>query len=355
MANYLGAIGTPAGSRPVQGTAVRWFTARRKSPRHRTERLDSPSSRLIRVKWVWPSAGQRYQGMAQLAAVLVSIALAYKVAELTWLVAAHVHPAGAAPRFLLPSEAAPYTQTVATSAKRDLASLHLFGQVPSDETVAAIESVVVPTRLPLVLRGTIASADAGLARALIANDRGEEYSFAADELMFGEMRLETIHPQHVVIRRGDRRELLYFPRDSAGGDGDGTVDSREAVAQTEQETELGPRALTPIREVRNADSLREFRQYVADHPYAFAALTERSAETDSNGRTVGYRLDNVNIAAHFRQLGLRPGDVLTAINDVPVSDTRKLAPLMDAVADMKEIQIHYIRRGQPRVIALGAL
>lgn len=355
MADDLGAIGTPTGFRNRQGAAVRWFTARRRTPRRRSESLDSPSVRSTRVKRVLRYATERYTGMAQWAAMLVAIALAYKLAELTWLIVAYAQPAAAAPHLLVSSEPAPHAQkTASTPAARDLASLHLFGQVPSSETVAVIEPAVTPTRLSLVLRGTIASADSGLARALIANDRGEEHSFAADELMFGETRLETIHPHHVVIRRGDRRELLHFPRDSAGSDVEGAGVNLEAIAQTETETEYGPRVLTPVREVRDADSLREFRQYVADHPHALAALTEKPAETDSNGRVIGYRLDNVTTAGHLRQLGLRPGDVLTAINDVPMGDTRNLAPLVAAVAGMKEIQIHYIRRGQPRVIALGA-
>ena len=356
MADYLGALGPrPAGSRTMQGTAVRWFTARRSSPRRATERIDLPSVRSTRVKWAWPSATERHKGVAHLAAVLVSIALAYKLAEVTWLVVAYVQPGEAAPVLLVPSEPAPYAQKATTSAARDLASFHLFGQAPLSETVAAVDPVVTPTRLPLTLRGTLASADAGLARALIANERGEEHSFAANELMFGETTLETIRADHVVIRQGERRELLRFPHDTTVDTADGASVASVPIEQIESESELGPTILTPLREPRDANSLSEFRKYLADHPHAFTALTEKPAETDPSGRVIGYRLDNVNTAAYLRQLGLRPGDVLTAINNVPLSDSRNLSPLIHTAASMEEIQIHYTRRGQPRVIALGAL
>lgn len=356
MADYFGAIGPPpAGSRTMQGTAVRWFTARRRSPRRRTKPIDLPSVRLTRAKWAWPSATEPYKGMAYLAALLVSIALAYKLAEVTWLVAAYIQPEGAAPRLFFWSESAPNVQTASTSAARDLASFHLFGQAPSSEPVAAIEPVVTPTRLPLTLRGTLASADTRFARALIANDRGEERSFAADELMFGETTLETIHPDHVVIRQGERRELLRFPHDIMDNAADGAPVASAPFEQVESESEFGPSILTPLREPRDANTLREFRKYLTDHPHAFAALTEKPAETDPSGRVIGYRLDPVNTAAYLRQLGLRPGDVLTAINNVPLSDSRNLSPLIHTAASMDEIHIHYTRRGQPRVIALGAL
>lgn len=355
MADFFGAIRPPsAGSRTMQGDAVRWFTARRNSPRRRTERIDLPSVRIAHVRWAWPSATAPYKGLAHLAAVFLSIALAYKLAELTWLMVAYVHPEEAAQALLVSREPAPYAQTSSNSAARDLPSFHLFGQVPSNETIAAIEPAVTPTRLPLTLRGTLASADTRFARALIANDRGEERSFAANELTFGETTLETIHPDHVVIRHGARRELLRFPHDTTDNAAGGASVVSAPSEHVEPESEFGPSVLTPLREPRDANTLRDFRKYLADHPHAFAALTEKPAETDPSGRVIGYRLDHVNTAAYLRQLGLRPGDVLTAINDVQLSDSRSLSPLIHTVASMEEIQIHYTRRGQPRVIALGA-
>lgn len=73
------------------------------------------------------------------------------------------------------------------------------------------------------------------------------------------------------------------------------------------------------------------------------------------GRIIGYRLDTANTAAYLLQLGLRPGDVLIAINNIPFSDSRNLSPLIHTAASMEEIPTHYTRRGQSHVIALGAL
>lgn len=355
MTDYFGAIGARAGSRSTHRHAVRWFTARRKPPQSRAKRMDMRPSRSIHLRWEWIPAAEHYVGMARLATVFVSIALAYKVAELTWLVVANVQGEGGSERVIVSGDAAPYAKTTSTSPARDIASFHLFGKAQSSDAVAAVEAIATPTRLPLTLRGTLASADARLARALIANGLGEERSFAANDLVFGETTLETIQADHVVIRHGERRERLHFPLETSDTFADSASDSSAGIGPLEIESEFGPSILTPLRELRDGNSLREFRKYLTDHPHAFAALTEKPAETDPSGRVIGYRLDNVNMAAYLRQLGLRPGDVLTAVNNVPLSDARSLSPLIHAVASMEKIQIHYNRRGQPRVIALGEL
>lgn len=291
---------------------------------------------------------------AQIVTMLLAVLLAYEGAVLTWLVL----PVGDTvdTNFLTDSSnpTPPRHQARAKETPHDLASLHLFGNATLVNLPLPIENVTAPTRLPLILRGVLASSDNRYARALIANDRGVELSFASGALVFGEVALETIQPDCVVIRNGDQRERLCFSEDQEIKINPASPDGPEVIAELEPESEKGPTVQTPLRESRSAESLHEFSQYLADHPHALASLTENPAKTDSAGRVVGYSLDAANIPSYLRRLGLRPGDILTAVNDIPLHDTRKISELATDVMSTKEIQIHYTRRGQLRVIALGA-
>lgn len=233
----------------------------------------------------------------------------------------------------------------------DLASLHLFGHIVHDTPLNIVETPTAPTKLPLILRGILYSSDKQLAYAIIADDQGKENSFALDEALYSQASLEAIYVDHVVIRNGSTREELRFPTDTA--DSVSMVRGIESVEEVP--LELGPTKLTPIRESRGPEGLKELRELVAANPREIIALTESPAATDISGQILGYRLENENSVAVLRRLGLRSGDILTAINDVPLTNGRQIAELSTQLPTTKEVQIHYLRRGTPRVMVFSAL
>ena len=122
---------------------------------------------------------------------------------------------------------------------------HLFGEVaPEAEPVKTVVPVDAPdTRLKLSLHGTFSSADAALARAIIADERGNEEMYAVGDILPGNAELSEIQSDKVILLRGGRYEILRLPRDTISGDtGTATI---SAATASRVDYDVRTTAITP--------------------------------------------------------------------------------------------------------------
>jgi general secretion pathway protein C len=185
---------------------------------------------------------------------------------------------------------------------RQLPNWHLFGEVaPEAEPVKAVVPVDAPdTRLKLSLHGTFSSTDKELARAIIADERGNEEMYAVGDILPGNAELSEIQADKVILLRGGRYEVLRLPRESLTGDSGTTTIS----------------AATASRSDTTSSRLQALRQTLRQNPKSLFGLVRTIPKKDDQGKMIGYILQPGREAELFDQMGLKPGDIVTRINDI---------------------------------------
>jgi type II secretory pathway component PulC len=67
------------------------------------------------------------------------------------------------------------------------------------------------------------------------------------------------------------------------------------------------------------------------------------------GRFVGFRLNSARHLRRWRRAGadLRPGDVITRVNDQPIDRPERAVGCLAALRDATELRVDLLRRGEP--------
>ncbi|MGA1079406.1 MAG: type II secretion system protein N [Steroidobacteraceae bacterium] len=230
----------------------------------------------------WVAIVQR--GPTILAAVLV-VGMAVEAATVAW-------------RFLSPPEqdtmsaAAPAAEGPVNLAA--VVNAHLFGRAPQ---VAQGEGPTPVSTARLVLVGTLAGTDPDEGWAILGETAQAARVYRSGTALPGGIRLKEVYPDRVILDRGGRLEVLNLPRISVGGGSPAMAMSRT-------------RPLPTADRVRSAVSVdRGGVSELFRPPPVFAG-----------GQQKGYRLYPGRNRAQFATLGLRPGDLVTAVNGAPLDD-----------------------------------
>ncbi|MCA1798990.1 MAG: type II secretion system protein GspC [Xanthomonadaceae bacterium] len=257
--------------------------------------------------------------------VVVSVALviliAWTAAGLTWsLLSPQAPAAGPVAMRAGPAEPMPDPDRIA--------SRSLFGSAedaPVQTTIDAPE-----TRLNLTLRGISASADAAYARAVIAGSDGKERVYAARDEVPGGAVVHEIHADRVILNRRGTLETLRLPRLGSDSPVLGSAASRP---------------LTPVA----VDNLRD------------QAATEQMAEIIRpqavmvGGQLRGYRVYPGRDRQRFAALGLRAGDLVTAIDGIPLNDPARGLEAMQVLTGSQEAVVTVERGDQTETVTVRAV
>ena len=279
--------------------------------------------------WLTGARGQRLA----LGATLVLLGgLAWQLSQLTWLLVPE--PATEIGSPLPRSSALPATQAPARDYSR-IAQWHLMGKADAAPETRPEPSVPVDapeTRLNLVLRGVLASGSKALARAIIAEDRGEEKMYKVGDRLPGNAELVEILSDRVILRRGGRHETLRLPKESLEDAAPaGRPGYRRRAASAGGNADAGA-------------ILSRYRQQIQSNPRSLIELVRPIPETRNN-RFNGFRLFPGSKPELFRKLGLRPGDLVTEVNGIPLDSPSRGVQVLQDLKDADEIRMH-IRRGR---------
>jgi len=224
---------------------------------------------------------------------------------------------------------------------RQIPGWHLMGQVTvAAQPARSATPVDAPdTQLNLTLKGALASDNKAGARAIIADQRGQEEDYAIGDTLPGNAELSAIYADRVILQRSGRYETLRLPTDIKPGN---NVYSATAV----------PAAMRSSMSA--AQRLQEVRRRIQQQPASLARMLRISPVNDPAGKLIGYALAPGNDPQLFEQVGLQDGDVVTEVNGLTLTDPQNSAQALRSLRSGEPVSLKVLRNGVEQMLSLDS-
>lgn len=288
--------------------------------------------------------------LATLLSYLLLALLCFVIAKLVWaLMPGQVHKAQA--------PVAPISQnnsrTVQASNSKQVnlasvAALHIFGAPVAADAPAKRDVVTTApeTRLNLRLTGIYRADDVTLSRAIIgggSEKNGREHPYAEGDSISNGVELHEIFDEYVVLKRNGSYETLYLK----------TADKRSTTAQTNSRpsTTIRPRGRALSAEV--GQELRGIRDELLRNPQRAGELIRiQPVNQPGSSQIQGYRVYPGKDRALFNRVGLRSGDLVTAVNGQSLQDPAQGFKILSDLTNASQISLEINRRGQTQNLSV---
>lgn len=264
--------------------------------------------------------------LPQALTVVLVIAIAWQLVQLTWLLLERRAPADAGDLVMAP---APPTATRSGIDVQAIATAHLFGEPQAEQTAP---EDAPPSQANLVLAGVFAANDPTKGLAIIGESPQSVKVYAVGSTVRSGTRLHSVYLDRVILDRNGQLETLSLPRPSTAG-----IITRAAAA--------------PARPGGNqfADNLRRIAE---TNPTAFAEVV-RPQPVFANGVQRGYRVYPGRNRQQFAKLGLQPGDLVLSINGTPLDDPQRGMEIFNTIGTSDRVSVTVERNGQSQELMLN--
>jgi general secretion pathway protein C len=225
------------------------------------------------------------------------------------------------------------TQTHTGVDVQSVVSAHLFGIAVVDPRSQDPANAPLSSA-NLVLAGTIATQDPKRGVAIIS-DGGPSKVFAVGDNVSG-ATLHSVYLDHVILDRAGTLETLVLPRLLAG--------SRPM-----------PTARRPAgSDPRTVAAVDNIRRLVQQDPGILDQVMRTVASYDNAaGKLRGFRAYPGRNRAIFNKLGLKPGDLVTAINGTALDDPQHSQEVFNTIQTSDHVTVTVERGGQKQDITLN--
>ncbi|MEZ5500010.1 MAG: type II secretion system protein GspC [Steroidobacteraceae bacterium] len=216
----------------------------------------------------------------------------------------------------------------------DLAGLinaHLFGEPAA--VPGSLDNNAPQTSASLVLAGVLAADDPQRGVALIGQSAAATKVYAVGDSLPGGMKLHAVYSDKVLLNRGGSIESLPLPRQRSG--------SLTAPPPSANALQMTP---NPV--------VNQMRQLVTQNPAAVGQLI-RPQPVFSQGKQVGVRVYPGGNSRAFFQLGLRPGDLVTAINGTTLDDPARSDEIFRTIESSSQVEVAVTRNGRQQQLTLN--
>ncbi len=191
-----------------------------------------------------------------------------------------------------------------------------------------------PSSIPLVLTGIIAASDPRNGLAILGPSPAAAKVYAVGDNVPGGAKLHSVMNDRVMLDRNGSLEYLLLPRKvQEGGLPNGPPPSAAALP-TEN----------PI--------VDRMRKLMNDDPGLVADIM-RPQPVFAQGKQRGYRVYPGRNRQAFVRLGLRPGDLVTAINGTPLDDPARGQDVFRTIGSSNEAHVTVMRNGQQQDLTLN--
>ncbi len=263
----------------------------------------------------------------QVAVWALALALGVQAA----LIVTHLAGAGS-PRITAAQPQAPAPQPRGLDVAA-VVNAHLFGAPPVAAVSGSAENAP-RTTMALALTATLAAHDRTTGQllpnrglAILGPNAGAANVYVVGDNVPGGARLHAVYDDRVLLDRNGSLESLLLPRQVQGG----------GIAPITQPTSF------PAERVR---------QLITENPAAVADVI-RPQPVFAGGKQRGYRVYPGRNRQAFLRLGLRPGDLVTAINGTPLDDPARGEEIFGTLASSSEAHVTVMRNGRQQDLTLN--
>lgn len=205
---------------------------------------------------------------------------------------------------------------------------------PASPLASGNESSVSSTRQALFLVSANPGRNAREGTARIGTNPENPQTYVAGAILANGARLAEVHSTRVVIERGNKRLTLHLSKDTTAGLTERSEGETDLMFLGGAEPSVEPR---PVSSVQLTDVIRAMPLFEADQLRGLQVYAGRQSST-------------------FAQLGLRPGDLITAVDGVVVTDPMQSLQSLDALIDGAAMVVSVERGTETLVLSLdGAL
>jgi general secretion pathway protein C len=186
----------------------------------------------------------------------------------------------------------------------------------------------------LLLAGTIATQDPSHGVAIISDGGGPSKVYSVGERVGG-ASLHSVYLDHVILDRGGALETLLLPR------------------------QLPPNRVTTAAVQRPADArtaaaVDNIRRMVQQDPNILDQVMRTVPSYDNAaGKLRGFRAYPGRNRQIFGKLGLKAGDLVTAINGTPLDDPQRSQDVFNTIQTSDHVTVTIERGGQKQDISLN--
>lgn len=284
-----------------------------------------------------------------LCAILGALVL-WQLVRLVWAVVPRDDAALDTPPVRVPASAA------AGVGSQSIARWHLFGETPA---LPGSGPGAPATTLSLILRGTFAGSDPGNGIAVIADSGNGERAFRAGDDVLPGVRLKAVHPDHVVLGHDGVEETLALTRDSNLAPADvlrptpAKVRSRTPAAAIDAGARPGATETASAGvDIKAPPDWQQTVEHLRRNPAELMQRVQVVPVMDGN-RISGMRLAATSDTALIRQIGLQPGDIVTAVDGRAVDSLASGQQIMASLGNAGSVRVTVLRGGQQTEISVG--
>ncbi len=282
-------------------------------------------------KWIEPLLANT---LPKVVVGVLIVMVASQAADLTWRLMPVPAQAVGSPQQIVRSPAREEPKEGDENGLETVAKLHLFGEAGAAAQVKQIEQKAPETRLNLTLHGVFVEEDPQQGAAIIGTSGSTQKYYKVGATIMNGVTLQGVFNDRVVLLRNGQSEVLRFPKVPTVGSSS-VLSERSQAPSTQASSSAANTSLSDYREVFQSEPLKIFEHV-------------RFIPVRSREGLKGYRVLPQKNRELYNKLGIRPSDLVTAVNGVSLSNDQEAMKLIDMLKDASSVQVDIVRNGQPQ-------
>ncbi len=215
-----------------------------------------------------------------------------------------------------------------------LVNAHLFGNAAAQASGDAANAP--PSSMPLILAGVLATDDPKLGMAIIGESAQAAKVIAVGQQVPGGAQLHSVYADRAIIDRAGALESVFLPRRGSGPVAAPPMPPPTPVASGES----------------NEAMIERMRKLVNDDPGLIGQVM-RPQPVFAGGEMRGFRVYPGANRQAFARMGLRAGDMVTAINGTPLNDKDRAQEIFGTLASSTDARVTITRNGRQQELVLN--
>ncbi|MEH6800059.1 MAG: type II secretion system protein GspC [Halopseudomonas sabulinigri] len=221
---------------------------------------------------------------------------------------------------------------------RELARLSVLGRAPAAEGQVVVSAP--DTKLSWTLKGVLSDPDPRRSAAILATQGQPEKLYRVGAELPGQVRLDQVLPDRVMLVRDGQLETLRLKRHEIGG-GTRSVSRKTALPTIDSNVTLAPDGqLARIDRTAWLNDPQRFMEVISATPVMV------------DGAMYGLEVTPSRNVREFEAAGLKPGDVITDVDGTPIADIEDYRDILKEMTDASSVSISLERDGEPMNITI---